>query len=75
MLSGAGGICGPYAGKEGTVNISNCYSIGEIKGEAGGICGDMAGSKGTVTITNSYTTGEITGNYSGGICGLGGTSV
>ena len=69
----AGGICGTYAGRGGTVRISNCYTDGEeieISGQdAGGICGQYAGYDGTAIIYNCYTTGEISGTAAGGICG------
>jgi len=67
-----GGIVGQSTAMNGgLVNISNCYSTGDINGRSSsGICGPNAGeSNGIVNITNCYSTGNINGNQSSGICG------
>ena len=69
IVSGGGGICGQYAGKQGTLSITNCYSTGDISGnDAGGICGQYGAQTGNLTISNCYSTGLIR-SKSGGICG------
>ena len=63
---GAGGICGSNAKN---VEVSNCYSSGNIGESAGGICGGFTGANsGTVNISKSYSSGNI-GESAGGICG------
>ena len=67
----AGGIVGGNCANEGFLEITKCYSLGNIgqgsdgSGGSGGIVGDSAGN---VSINNCYSIGNI-GQYSGGIAG------
>ena len=69
--SGAAGLASMSVG-----NITNCYVIGDIKGDitgngamgAGGLVGNNAGG----TISNSFASGSVTGSgaYIGGLVGM-----
>ncbi len=71
----AGGIVGAQVGYSNSalytanVNITNCYSLGNVSTTAGGICGGWEGSvytnKPTITITNCYSYGTLTGTATG----------
>ena len=61
-LGGSGGMAGAAAGVRGHVEITNCYTRGDITGleNTGGICGRSAGiDKGIVVISNVYASGNI----------------
>ena len=74
----SGGICGRYAGKDGTCLITNCDVCGNITGtDAGGICGKEAGSSTSLAniatsarcvISGCSFVGSI-GGGGGGTCG------
>jgi hypothetical protein len=65
-----GGICGLFAGLNGSITLTNCSSSGIISGQgAGGICGQFAGSAGSITLINCSSFGAISGYNAGGICG------
>jgi len=73
----AGGIVGYQAGEATSgiqyVNISSCWSSGNINGvNAGGILG--ANSL-LISVSSSYSSGSINGTNAGGIIGSGSTSV
>ena len=73
--SNAGGIVGAsigkgsYASYTGSVDISNCYSLGTIATTCGGICGGWNGSsyttKPNIRISNCYSYGALTETDSG----------
>ena len=71
VYGSAGGIIGKNDGFD-SVNISNTYNTGDVKGDfiyTGGIIGKNF-SYGTTDIVDSYNNGVITGNvYTGGIIG------
>jgi hypothetical protein len=71
----AGGITGSNIGYSGSVtftasvDIINCYSVGQIRTTTGGICGGFSGGNYTTTanirITNSYSSGQLFGTGAG----------
>ncbi len=66
-----GGLVGFSAGTGG-INISNCYSTGDVysKNNAGGLIGNF----GTGTVNNSYSTGAVSSSTAskGGLIGISG---
>lgn len=82
-ISYAGGICGAYAGYNGTLRLTKCYSTGNIVGSyCGGILGAYAGvydgSSTNAIISNIYLEGcwatgnislSLTNSFSQGYCG------
>ena len=59
---------GGLIGRGGTINLENCYNLGNItanKASAGGIIGYTN----TSNIDSCYNKGNVNGNYSGGIVG------
>lgn len=61
-------MVGGLIGRGGTINLENCYNLGNItanKASAGG----MIGYTNTTNIDSCYNKGNVNGNYSGGIVG------
>jgi hypothetical protein len=72
LINNGGWICHSYFGNfaSGDIEISNCFSVGNVGENGGGICGSHFGAymSGKTTIQNCYSIGDI-GNNGGGICG------
>ena len=68
-ITARGGIAGRRLALAGEIEVSNCYSTGNINSLAsGGIIGPVCGSNGgKVLIKNCYSTGTISGSNSSGI--------
>ena len=74
LAQNAGWVVGINAGRDGSCNIYNCYSTGDIGGGGGyegGIAGYGAGYGGSCNVYNCYSTGDISGQHAGGIAGYG----
>jgi len=61
-------MVGSFAGQNNGGTIMNCYSIGDVTGQAA--IGGLVGRLYSGTISNSYSTGSVTGESSTGIGGL-----
>ena len=65
LAEGGGWVVGEDAGRDGSCNVYNCYSTGNIGSgtinvdRQGGIVGQSAGRGGVCNITNCYSTGDI----------------
>lgn len=64
------GIVGSYVAAGGTLEISECYSFGNINSYASGICGVTSTN---TTITNCYSLGSISSNAYGISYGMDGS--
>ena len=58
-------MVGSFAGQNNGGTIMNCYSIGDVTGQAA--IGGLVGRLYSGTISNSYSTGSVTGESSTGI--------